>query len=285
MEFQPIEKRAGITREIFQREYLRPNKPVVFKDLAKDWPATNKWSFDWLKENYGHLDVPLIGPDYHKPGPNYMKSKITKKFGDYLDMIRKDEPCELRLFLWNIFSHAPELVNDFQFPTIMEGWAKKYPFMFFGGQGAEVNLHYDIDCSNVFLTQFQTRKRVVLFAPEQSPLLYQHPFTVQSHADVNNPDFERWPALKKLKGYEVILEHGETLFMPSLYWHYIEYVDGGYSISLRSNDRISTKVRGLWNITRHQFVDKGMNKVLGARWKNWKEETAVRKAEEAMATV
>lgn len=282
MEFQKVEKRAGITKEIFQKEYLSTYKPVVFTDLVKDWSATEKWTFEWLKSNYGYLEVPLIGPNFHKPGPNYMKSKITKKFGDYLDLIKQDKPCDLRLFLWNIFNHAPELMNDFGYPDIMNGWIKKHPFMFFGGQGAKVNLHYDIDCSNVFLTQFQTRKRVVLFAPEQSPLLYQHPFTVQSHADIDNPDYEKWPALKKLKGYEVIVEHGETLFIPSLYWHYIEYMDGGYSISLRTNDKISTKVRGAWNLARHKLIDQSMNKVLGERWKNWKEETAIRKAQEAM---
>lgn len=277
MELQPIEKRSGLTREKFQKEYHTFRKPVVFTDLAANWPATDKWTFDWLKENYGYLEVPLLGNDYHTPGKYYMMPKVKKPFAEYLDMIQAG-PTEYRMFLYNIFEHAPELVKDFHWPTVMDGFKKKYPFMFFGGEGAYVNLHYDIDCSSVFLTQFQTRKRVVLFGPEQSKYLYQHPFTVQSHVNINNPDYDLYPNFRKAQGYEVILNHGETLYIPSLYWHFIEYVDGGYSISLRAADSVATQMRGLWNITRHFVVDKGMNMLLGPRWKRWKEETAIRRS-------
>ncbi|MCB0644120.1 MAG: cupin-like domain-containing protein [Phaeodactylibacter sp.] len=277
MQLQPIEKREGLTPKQFQEEYLRFRKPVVFKDLAASWPATQKWTFDWLKENYGQLEVPLIGNDYHTPGKYYMTAKVHKPFGEYLDMLQAG-PTEYRMFLYNIFEHAPELTKDVIFPDIMKGFHKRYLFMFFGGEGAHVNLHYDIDCSSVFLTQFQTRKRLILFGPEQSRYLYQHPFTVQSHVDVGNPDYDRFPNFRKAQGYEVIINHGETIYIPSTYWHYIEYVDGGYSIALRASDSMATRVQGLWNITRHFVIDKGMNMVLGPRWKRWKEETAIRRS-------
>ena len=184
------------------------------------------------------------------------------------------------MFLYNIFQHVPDMVKDIKMPTITDGFVQEYPFMFFGGQDAVVSLHYDIDCSSVFLTQFQTRKRVVLFSPDQSPYLYQHPFTVQSHMNVLKPDYENYPAFKNAQGWDTTLEHGETLFIPSMYWHFIQYVDGGFSIALRSNDSVYTRLRGLWNIARHFAIDKGMNRVLGPRWKHWKEEKAEERAME-----
>ena len=186
----PIERRTGLTREEFIENYLKPKRPVVFTDLSKDWPATTKWTFEFLKEKYGNLDVPIIGSDYHKPGPNYMKSQITMKFGEYLDLIQNG-PTEYRIFLWNIFDHARELINDVSNPTICDGWVDKYPFMFFGGAGAVTNLHYDIDCSNVFHTHFWTRKHILLFDQQQNPFLYQHPYTVQSHVNPLKPDLEK----------------------------------------------------------------------------------------------
>ncbi len=42
MELQPIPKRSGVTPEEFQNEYLEPRKPLVFTDLVKNWPATDK---------------------------------------------------------------------------------------------------------------------------------------------------------------------------------------------------------------------------------------------------
>lgn len=281
MELIPIDRRTGLSREEFIENYLKPKKPVVFTDLSKDWPAITKWTPEFLREHYGNLDVPVVGPDYHKPGPNYMKSHITMKFGEYLDMIRKG-PTEYRIFLWNIFDHARELIHDVANPTICDGWVDKYPFMFFGGAGAVTNLHYDIDCSNVFHTHFWTRKHIILFEPNQSALLYQHPYTVQSDIKPLEPDYNKYHALRKAVGHETILQHGETLFIPALWWHYIVYMDGGYSISLRSRDSVFTQARGLWNIARHFVIDKGMNTVMGPKWKSWKEEYARKKAEEAI---
>jgi len=281
MLLKPIEKKSGLTPETFQRDHFSSKTPVVFKDLSAQWPATTLWTFDYLKEKYGHIIVPLYGNDYHKPGKNYMVPRIKMPFGEYLDLIQAG-PTELRMFLFNIFNHAPDLAKDVIMPTIMGGFVKEYPFMFFGGEGAVVNLHYDIDCSSVFLTQFHTRKRVILFGPEQSKLLYQHPFTVQSHVSILNPDYDKYPALKYLQGWETTIEHGETVYIPSTFWHFIHYVDGGFSISLRAHNSTATKLRGLWNISRHFAIDKGFNAVAGAQWKTWKEKQSIINANRAI---
>ncbi len=281
MQLLQIDRRTGLTRDEFIENYLKPKKPVVLTDVAKDWPATQKWTFDFLIENYGQLDVPVIGPDYHKPGPNYMKSGLTMKFGDYLQMIQKG-PTDKRIFLWNILDHAKELTADVHNPTICDGWVDNYPFMFFGGAGAVTSLHYDIDCSHVFHTHFWTRKHIVLFDQNQNPFLYKHPYTVQSHVNPLKPDFEKYPALQKATGHETILQHGETLFIPSMWWHHIEYMDGGFSLSLRSRDSVLSQAKGLWNIARHFMIDKGMNAVMGPTWKQWKEDQAQKRAKAAM---
>ena len=279
MNFQEIERREGLTREEFQNHYLKHKIPVIFTDLSANWEATNKWTFDWLKENHGHIEVPLFGADVHQSGEGYMSPKQHMKFGDYLDLIQ-EKPTELRMFLFNIFKHVPELANDFTMPTIMDGWISSHPYMFFGGEGSKVSLHYDIDCSNVFITQFQNKKKeILLFDQDQSPLLYRHPFTVQSHVDVKNPDYNEFPAARNVEGYRCTISNGETLFIPSLYWHYITYTEGGYSLSLRANDSIKTKVKGLWNICRHFVIDKGLNAILGDRWKAYKVNYAKNRAE------
>lgn len=280
MKLLPIERRTGLTREEFIENYLKPKKPVIFTDLVKDWPAAQKWTFEWLKENHGDLEVPLIDKNYHDP-KKYFQIAKTMKFGEYLDLIQGG-PVDLRIFLFDIFKKRPELANDIIYPTIMDGFIKSYKFVFFGGKDSVTSLHYDMDCSNVFLTQFQTRKKIILFSPEESAKLYQHPYTVMSHFDPENPDFEKFPAARNLTGYEGIFEHGETVFIPSLWWHHIRYVDGGFSLALRANDSAFTFLKGGYNLARHQIVDRGMTKLLGEKWKNWKEETAAKRALEAV---
>ena len=278
----PIERRTGLTREEFIENYLKPRKPVVFTDLSKDWAAAKKWTFEYLSDHFGDLDVPVVDPNFHAPGDNYMKSQYTMKFRDYLAEIRKG-PSPIRIFLWNIMDHAKALTQDVSFPTICDGWADSYPFMFFGGEGAVTGTHYDIDCSHVFHTHFLTRKHIVLFSPDQGRLLYQHPFTVQSPINPLQPDYQKYPALEHATGYETVLTHGETLFIPALWWHYIVYVDAGFSLSQRSIDNPFAATRGLFNIARHFVVDKGMNKIAGPGWKKWKEDVSKKRAEKALA--
>lgn len=280
MKLIPIEKRSGLTREEFISEYLKPKRPVVFTDLAKDWPAVNKWTFDWLRENHGDIQVPLFDKHIHDPDKYFQPAKIMS-FGDYLSLIEKG-PIDLRIFLFDIFKEAPELKNDIRFPTIMDGFLKGYKFVFFGGQGSITGLHYDMDCSNVFLTQFQTRKELILFAPDERYRLYHLPFTVMSKVDPINPDYEKYPAMRGLQGYHTILNHGETIFIPSLWWHYIRYIDGGFSLALRANDSPLTFMRGAFNLVRHKFVDMGMTWALGKKWHNWKHQKAAENALQAI---
>lgn len=277
MELGQVERRTGLTREEFKNEYLIPKKPVILTDFSASWPAREKWTFDNLIKRYGHLEVPIVDRGYSVPGKGYMTAAKYMKFGDYLNLIRS-EPTELRIFAFNIFKHAPELVNDIEEPTIMDGFINEFPFMFFGGQGSSVKMHYDIDCSNVFLTQFQTEKKITLFAPDQSKHLYHLPFTVASLVDFEEPDLDKFPALDKVKGWQCTIGHGETLFMPSMYWHFIQYVEGGFSIALRSSNSISCRLRGALNIARHYFVDKSMNVVLGEKWYDVKKEMAYKRS-------
>ena len=277
MKLEAIEKKSGLTKAEFENEYLKKSKPVVFTDLIKDWPAKDKWTFDFLIKNYGHISVPIYDGNYSKAGKGYMTACGEMKFGDYLHLIQEG-PTDKRIFLFNLFKHAPELRNDIRIPEITEGFFNEFPFMFFGGQGSYTKIHYDIDCSHVFLTQFQTRKRIVLFDQSQSKKLQALPFTVTCLVDPMYPDENKFPSIKSLEGMETILNHGETVFIPSQYWHHIEYTDGGFSIALRANNSIPLKLKGAFNIARHFVVDKSMNLILGEHWMNVKKQIAQRRA-------
>lgn len=281
LELQPVERRSGLTRETFAQEYLVPLKPVVFTDLTASWPAVQKWTIEYFKEKYGDLVVPVVSNNFSRPGKGYLAADMHITFREYLEILESG-PSDLRIFAWNIFWKAPELREDFAVPDIMDGFVNELPFLFFGCEGARVTLHYDVDMSHVFLNQIYGRKRVILFSPEQSRQLYHLPFTVSSHVNILDPDFKKHPALQHVKGQEVMLMPGETLFIPRGYWHNIEYTDGGYSISLRSFDSILFKMQGLASITKNYAVDRLMNRFMGQRWYNLKVRMAERRAEEAL---
>ncbi len=135
LKLSPIQKIAQLSKEDFSRDYLSPLLPIVFTDLTEGWPGLQKWTIDFFKANYGELQVPVATPNYSKPGKKYMSPDTYMSFERYLELIEQG-PVPFRIFLWNLFKVAPELIHDFSIPDIMDGFLNDYPFMFFGGQGS-----------------------------------------------------------------------------------------------------------------------------------------------------
>ncbi len=56
-----IERRPVVSHKNFFRQYEAGlGTPVVFTDVVKQWPAYDKWSFEWLKESYGSTNVTIV---------------------------------------------------------------------------------------------------------------------------------------------------------------------------------------------------------------------------------
>ncbi len=85
------------------------------------------------------------------------------------------------------------------------------------------------------------------------------------------PDYQKFPAIKYAKGYDVILEHGDTLFMPAGFWHHMEYLDSGFAMSLRAlQPSIGGKLKGVWNLFGMRSIDTLLKKMLPKWWYGYK---------------
>lgn len=279
-----IPRVSGLSKHEFVENYLKPRKPVILEDFAKDWPALEKWDMDFIRKVAGNHIVPL----YDNSKVDYSK-KVNEpiaemRMEEYIDLLESG-PTELRIFLYNIFKHIPELCDDFQVPDWAPSVLKQFPMMFFGGEGSNVFLHYDIDMSHVFHTNFVGKKKALLFDHKYKKELYRIPFGVHNVEDIDmdNPDFEKWPALRNVRGYQADLGHGDTLFMPSGMWHYMKYLSGSFSLSLRALDgSIGRKLQGLYNVTVMRQIDNLARKIGGQSWIDYKDEWAVRRAEKTL---
>lgn len=279
LNLQPVDVCNTMTRDTFQAHFLRPNKPVVMKDFSATCPAKERWTVAHFKRHYADINVPVYKEAFAATGKSYTSSDDQMRFGDYLDLISAG-PTPYRMFLFNIFKKIPALCQDFDYPAIVDRYVKAYPFMFFGGATSFVDAHFDLDLSHVYLTQFHGKKRVILFGPEYSTHLYRHPLTVASNVDLGRPDFERYPVLSQAKGYECVIDAGDTLFIPSGYWHYIEYIEGGFALSLRSRPAAwSRRLLSAVKIVNLVVLDHQLAKILGhQRWYDMKENMAQRRA-------
>ncbi|MES2417207.1 MAG: cupin-like domain-containing protein [Bacteroidota bacterium] len=282
---KPVDTVETISREDFKKNYLDARKPLIIKGLTKDWPAREKWTTAYLKEIGGELEVPLYDNAKADPAKPINAATAHMKLGDYLDLIKR-EPTELRIFFFNLFKKVPSLINDIKIPKdLMGGFIESMPAMFFGGSNSVTFLHYDIDLPHIFHTHFGGRKHVILFDYKWKDRLYCLPNATYALEDykVDQPDFEKFPALKGVEGYEVFLEHGDTLFMPTGMWHWMKYLDGSFSLSLRAWDQsVSRKIASVWSLFRHGAVDSLIKMVFKEKYAKWREKAAVSIAERAM---
>lgn len=125
----------SISPDEFKNHYYNKGIPVVIKKLSQQWPAYQKWNWDYFKEAVGSVKVGVynnIKSDARTPintADDYML------FGDFIDQV-KQGPVELRIFLFNLFTHAPQLVKDFSWPDeYLKGFVKRFSNAFYRWPG------------------------------------------------------------------------------------------------------------------------------------------------------
>lgn len=239
--YQHVEKRANVSRDEFYDRYVYGCRPVVLTDVARDWPAMQRWSPQYLKSHFGHLDVEIQAE--RNTDPQYEENKLdlrrTVRLGDFVDrvvtggvtndyyMTANNEMLRQSGFapLLNDVASLPEFCNRAELPHRSWFW--------FGPAGTNTPLHHD----TVMLlhTQVVGRKRWRFISPLETPRLYNYN-AVFSPIDVARPDYARYPLFRDVKVLEVIVEPGETVFLPLAWWHQVSALDISISMSFTNLD-------------------------------------------------
>jgi lysine-specific demethylase 8 len=208
----------------FVRDYLLPQKPVVITGALDDWPALARWDEDYLRRTVGsrRLRVEAL-TEREKPGYFGRQSEPqTMDFCEYLSAVFADQRVP-RLYLGGIPIPGAlgDLALDVRMPEYVQGASKPVPYFWLGAGRSTTQLHFDIN--NNFHALLRGRKTVILFAPDQSRGLYPtsvfSPRRHFSRVRLEEPDFEAFPALRQATGCRAVIERGDMLFLPSLWWH------------------------------------------------------------------
>ncbi|KMQ59958.1 JmjC [Chryseobacterium angstadtii] len=284
MRLTPIQKVKKISSRSFISTYMKPRLPLIMEDFVDpESPAFKKWNYEYFKEIAGNHQVNIYGNELESLDRVASSPIGQTTFSEYLNLI-SSQPTEHRLFLFNLLTIKPELKNDLHYNDVTNGKVLKWlPFMFFGGEGSITRNHIDIDMSHVFITQFQGIKRIWLFPWEQSDLMYKLPYNFHSLPNIKDPDYSEFPALLYINGYEALLKPGETLYIPSGWWHYIQYETEGYSVSVRALPfSLLEKWRGFKNMVVTRNFDNIMRRAFKEKWFRYKVKTARKRATKAI---
>lgn len=285
LQLSPVPRVPTLGKQEFLREYKRPARPVVMSELTRDWPARRKWTPEYLRQVAGDRPVPLYDSQPARGRKHQHAPTATLSLAEYLDRLAAGEK-DLRMFFYNLVAEVPGMAEDFRFPELGLRFFRKLPVLFAGGKGAKVQMHFDIDLADICLCHFGGRKRVMLFSPEQTRYMYRVPFSFSSLFDVSwdAPDFEKYPALRRLRGESAVLEHGDVLYIPPGWWHFVEYDDVSFSMALRAFPRQPrTLLAMLYNLIVLRSVEGLMRRFVGQAWNDRNERLAVERTHRRLA--
>jgi hypothetical protein len=229
---QGLRARESVDQKLSFLGSLLGQKPVSFHRL----PRESKGQFHYQDGNLERLtfgdSTRVAGVPFDVFAGQLLKT-VKGEWGDYVYMQGFNFDQKTPLFDALGPNLLPFLSQDQVFTTL---WV--------GCNGTVTNLHYDDFLT--FICMAEGRKRVVMFSPEMLPNVYAAPFDrLIEHAQVSlmrllEPDLKRYPRYAQAfpEAHVVVLEPGEVLLVPPMWWHHVESV--GFNVMVNNRVFLAT---------------------------------------------
>jgi len=230
-----VPSRHRLPASTFREKYYALNKPLKILGMVDDWPAMQKWSPEYFRDNYGEEIVEITSgrdadPRYEI---NLDDHRTQMRFADFIDRVEAGEGNDSYLVANNRFFEQPGMKGLLADIGPLPGFLTRkkrapHTYMWFGPAGTVTPLHHDT--MNILFCQVYGRKLVSLISPDESPWLYNE-LGVFSEVDFENPDFEVHPLYQHVDRIEVEMNPGEILFLPVGWWHHVRSLETSISVS------------------------------------------------------
>ncbi len=223
------------------------DEPAVLRGQVADWPAVQAANrspqeltsflrpLDTGKPIDAYFGKPEIrGRFFYSDdlrGFNFERRSLG--FSAFLDMLLKhrDDPDPPSFFAGAV--RIPEVIPGITQEHdhgLLDPGLEQLVSMWVGNR-TRTAAHYDLPQNLACVVS--GRRRFTLFPIDQLPNLYVGPleFTLAGQSislvDFHEPDFERFPRFREALKHARIVElgPGDTLYLPSLWWHHVETLD------------------------------------------------------------
>ena len=232
-----------VSSETFAGEYLDQNRAAIITDALSDWDAIGKWSPDYFSSalTTKRVTVAVSSEAQFNYDPNKGIDEESARyryaqmdFGTAVSAICQDRPGHEHYYLMqrSIPDEFPELLQDIRTPAWLD-YQQPAVNLWFGSAQNVTPLHYDH--TNNFFAQVYGRKRLTLFDPMQTDLLYPYPLEASashiSFIDPEQPDFENYPKFRQACALTGVIEPGELLYLPAYWWHHVRSLQISISVN------------------------------------------------------
>lgn len=219
------------TAELVAR-YVAHGKPVIVTGLARRWQAVSRWAdLDYWVRTVGDREVPvLVGEEFTRKA-EAAQTRKRMRMREYIALLARPEPDPAMHYLADVaLAHLPELVADVGSPPYFRNSPEELVTtsrVLFLGRDTYTPPHHHAECLTM-VCQIAGQKRMKLFSPDQSNLLYPPSLwqwlrhganPMAGQVDIDRPDLERFPRFRHAAPVECVLEPGDMLILPVHWWH------------------------------------------------------------------
>lgn len=265
----------------FFRDYIFKRQPIVITNLFERQEISNISTLEDATHAWGSMKIHLQEEYTSAEKTPEPSQQIFMPFREYIEFTRSNRSTRL---CCTEYDTPARVLASFHLPPACRvtsppeeeifGLPKKYgdfdlmTAVFIANRGNVAHLHFDGDQREVFLHQVYGRKRVVLFPPAAAIHLrtLDGPYTRPSLSGLylENMSLEEKLSLVDLAGgYHTVLEPGETIYIPMLMWHHIEYLDDAMSLSIRFGRTRFGRFLSLDNFHRDPYIQNVASKMSG----------------------
>ncbi|KAG7178031.1 Bifunctional peptidase and (3S)-lysyl hydroxylase Jmjd7-like [Homarus americanus] len=237
------------------REWIAPNKPVIFRGAVKKWPAIGKWSYDYLRKQIGNKEVSVaVTPNGYADAPcdGYfvMPEERSMMFANFLDIMEdpKNQPGVFYVQKQNsnFTEEFSEILCDASpdIPWFSEALGKDPDAVNFwmGDQRAVTSMHKD-HYENIYCVVSGYKDFILLPPTDSAWVPYKsYPaatykettagsFIIQEDTNTGSvpwicidpvkPDLEKYPQYKHASPVFCRVHAGDALYLPSLWFHHV----------------------------------------------------------------
>jgi hypothetical protein len=250
--------RKDISYQDFVSKYMHRNIPVIIQGVCDDWKAKSQWvrqidgkgvpNLDYLRDTFGADVAPVheqLRSGFTATRPLQTKMNVSE-YAEWWNNHQQqpDESCdEVLLYLkdWKFVASHPtygayEWPDLFQDDWLNQAMGSAYKFVYLGPKGTSTVLHADVLRSFSWSTNVCGRKRWYLVPPEYTYLLYDcfgKKLASHLHVDICNGMDAFFPGLPEAREYAIVIvqEAGETIFVPSKWYHTVENLEDTLSVN------------------------------------------------------
>jgi hypothetical protein len=230
-----IERVHSPSVEEFNNLYANQGKPVLITGVVSNWKAYGLWNPAYFKSVCGDRQV---GVRRFTNGAYNKSTAENMRLADYLDVVSQAQTGDERLYLGGqpLNSILPEVCGDYVVPQYVD--TDKFQLIAYMGSSVHSQLHFH-PFAKALLCVVSGSKRIKIFAPDQTPYLYQ---TLNFSRIEGEPvDLKKFPLYAKAHYYEIEVKAGEMLFFPIYWWHGVETMDFTSAIVFFWKDNSLTK--------------------------------------------